>query len=159
MKSTLQIISVAVLVIGLAACGKEPNTTNADFEPPRSVPNDVTTKAPWESGTSKTDPKTSIREAIKVKRDASVSVPAGTTLRVALLDTVSSDRNQAGDQFLTTLAEPVVVDGRTVLLAGTEVRGEVVDARESGRSKGLASLELTLTQIIPADGNTINIST
>jgi len=140
-------MGIASLVVGLAACGKDPSTTSADSKVgtsstdtlmPRHVP-----KAP--AAEKDTDPK--------------VTVPAGTKLRVALLDGVSSDKSEAGDPFTATLTEPIVVDGKTVVAKGTRVRGRVVDAEESGRVKGRASLELTLTQILQNEGHAISIST
>src|SRR5262245_18612989 len=57
-----------------------------------------------------------------------VTVPAGTELTVLLIDPVSSSKNQAGDEFMASLAQPLVVGGKTVADKGTKVRGRVVDA-------------------------------
>ena len=142
MKRRVLAIAVAALCLSLAACSNEPSTTNAaDAVQPAS-----TSASPAaDKVTPKPEPKTTIA--------------AGTKLRVAILDAVSSDKSRAGDQFSASLTEPVVVDGRTVLAKGTKVRGRVVDAKESGRVKGRASLELTLTQIVRADGKAVDIST
>lgn len=139
MKRILHAISVAALCM-TAACSNDPSTTSADNSlQPRNVAAAVV--------------------ADKVKPAPRVTVPAGSKIRVALLDAVSSDKSRAGDQFLASLTEPVVVDGKTVLEKGTKVRGRVVDAEESGRVKGRASLELTLTEIVRKEGKAISIST
>jgi len=136
MRRTVYVVAVAALTIGLAACSSEPSTTSADSLQPRSV------AAP---------------DILKVEQK--VTVPAGTKLRVVLLEAVSSDKSQVGDQFLTSLTEPVIVDGKTVIAKGTKIRGRVVDAAESGRVKGRAMLQLTLTQIVRDEGKSLSIST
>jgi len=90
--------------------------------------------------------------------EAKTVVPAGTRLRISLIDAVSSDKSHAGDSFVGVLAEPIVIDGKTILEKGTKVLGLVVDAKESGRVKGRASIQLTLTEILRA-GNMLTIST
>lgn len=135
MKRSLHLILIAALAMSMMACSKEPSTT---------------------SGYSLRKPTNVLDE---VKREPKVTIPAGTKLRVALIDAVSSDKSRSGDQFIASLAEPVVVDGKTVLDKGTKVRGRVIDAKESGRVKGLASIELTLTDIVPANGKSVSIST
>src|SRR5262245_55331172 len=139
MRRSVYRIAVAALVISLAGCSKEASTTSADSVPPKSAP--VTPKA------------------VEYKPEPRITVPAGTKLRVALLDSVSSDKSEAGDQFMASLTEPVVVDGKTVFAKGTKVRGRVVEATESGRVKGRAMLELTLTQVVRNEGKSLSIYT
>lgn len=138
MKRTIHIFALAVLFAALPGCSNEPTTANADSVPARSIPDETPVK--------------------KVEPPPKVNVPAGTKLRVALLDPVSSDKSEAGDQFMATLTDPVVVGGKTIFPKGTKVRGRVVDANGSGRVKGRAMLELTLTQIFGAEGKSITIS-
>ena len=86
-------------------------------------------------------------------------IPSGTRFRVALIDAVSSDKSRPGDSFMASLAEPIAVDGKTVLEMGTIIHGRVVDAKESGRVKGRATIELTLTDIARRNGQLLNIET
>ena len=79
---------------------------------------------------------------------AKLVIPSGTKLSVALIDLLDTDKNSAGDHFLESLAESVVIDGATVLEKGTKVRGYVVEVEDSGRVKGLASIRLVLTDIM-----------
>src|SRR5262245_34133322 len=153
MRSALYAILVAALVMGVVACSKE-TSTNADSLQPR------TTEAPV-ADEVKPEPKPEPKSELQ-PRPAPVpmtTIAAGTRLRVALIDPVSSDKSHAGDQFMASLTEPVIVDGKTVLKKGTKVRGRVVDAKDSGRVKGRASIELTLTQIVRDGHKTVNIST
>jgi hypothetical protein len=139
MKRALYVFSMVPLLTTLIGCSHDPSTTSAD------------------SVVTKSTPTASISNSAKA--EVKTTVPAGTKLRVALLDAVSSDKSRVGDQFLASLTEPVVVEGKTVLAKGTKVRGRVVDAVESGRVKGRAMLELTLTQIVTEADKSLSIST
>jgi len=79
-----------------------------------------------------------------------VQIPEGTELTVLLIDSISTGKNKAGDPFMASLADPIVVDGRTVVGRGTKVQGRVVDAEGSGRVKGKANIRLVLTSILDA---------
>jgi len=94
------------------------------------------------------------RTAIKER----LTIPSGTVLTVLLIDGLGTDTNSAGDRFLASLAEPVVVDGKTLLAKGTKVRGHVIGVEDSGRVKGIASIRLALTDIMHGN-RTIAITT
>jgi len=149
MKRFIHTIALAVFVVVIAGCSKEPSTTSADAVAPANSPDASTA--------DKVNPAPA-PEAVPAPK-VKITVPVGTKLRVALLDGLSSDKNKAGDQFQASLMEPVIVDGKTILARGTKVRGKVVEAKESGRVKGRASLELTLTQILGVEGKSVAIST
>ena len=140
MRRIKYLLFVAAFAASLIGCNKEPSTTSADS----------TTKSTSTIGSGLFD---------KLKPEPKVVIPAGTRVRVALIDAVSSDKSRPGDSFTASLAEPVVVDGKTVLEKGTRVRGRVLDAKESGRVKGRASIELTLTSIMRDNGESVNIAT
>jgi len=99
---------------------------------------------------------TSAAKAAAVKER--LLIPSGTELKVSLIDGLSSETNSAGDRFLASLAEPVVVAGSTLLPTGTKVRGRVVGVEGSGRVKGLASIHLALTDIMQGN-KTVAITT
>jgi hypothetical protein len=85
-------------------------------------------------------------------------IPSGTVLRLSLIDALDSKQSSAGDRFTGSLAEPVVVNGATLLPKGTLLHGRVIDAQGAGKVKGRASIRLELTEI--AQGNrTIAIET
>jgi len=85
--------------------------------------------------------------AVAVPIAAIVAIPSGTLLKVSLLDALDSDTNSAGDTFLTSLAEPILINGITVLEKGTQISGRVIESENSGRVKGTASMQLVLTSI------------
>ena len=62
-------------------------------------------------------------------------------------ETVSSRNSSAGQGFSATVAEPVVVDGKTVIEKGAAAHGTVVDAKAMGHFKGGALLEVRLDSV------------
>jgi hypothetical protein len=79
------------------------------------------------------------------------SVPAGSTLRLTMITTISSDANNEGDPIEAKLDSPIVVDDVEVLPAGSVVRGVISDATPAGKVKGVASLGLHFTSIAARD--------
>lgn len=75
------------------------------------------------------------------------AIPSGTAIVVRLGDTLSSKNSQAGQSFSATVAEPVVVDGKTVIEQGAAARGTVVDAKGMGHFKGGARLQVRLDSV------------
>jgi hypothetical protein len=81
-----------------------------------------------------------------------VSVPAGTTLLVRMVDGASSN-DAKGKRFTTTLETDLVAGGVMVAKAGTKVYGRVEGAQKAGRYAGQSSLDLRLTEL--AAGTTL----
>ena len=75
-----------------------------------------------------------------------VSVPAGTTLLVRMLDGASSNDSR-GKRFTTTLETDLIVNGRLVAKAGTRIYGRVENAQRAGRFAGQSVLDLRLSEI------------
>ena len=50
----------------------------------------------------------------------------GTTIRVRLLDRLSTADSQSGDRFRTRVASDVIQDGQVLIPAGAEIDGTVV---------------------------------
>ncbi len=84
-----------------------------------------------------------------------LTIPAGKYLTVRTLNLISSDRNQPGDFFSATLAEPLVIDGFVVAARGQTVNGRIVDVEKAGRVKGTSSLRMELTELHAVDGQQI----
>ncbi len=77
-----------------------------------------------------------------------VTVPAGSTILVRMIDSVDSETNQIGDRFRASLEEDLVVDGVVVVSKGTDVYGRLAEAKEAGRIAGKSELKLELTDIL-----------
>jgi len=95
----------------------------------------------------------------KVVEPRTVTLPAGLGIMVRLNHTVSTERNQAGDDFQAVLDEPLVVDGLVIADKGAQVEGKVVQADRAGRVKGVALLVLELTSLATQDGQLLAIET
>src|ERR1700734_1138976 len=87
-----------------------------------------------------------------------VVIPAGTTLRVRLVQPVGSKISDPGQSFDATVSSPIVVKGATLIPAGTRAVGTVTEAHASGRFKGGATLSLRLNSF-RLNGSTFAINT
>lgn len=93
---------------------------------------------------------------------AVIELPAGTRIRVRLDQDLSSKTSQAGDSFSGTVADPVAVNGTTVIPQGARADGTVVDAKSLGHFKGGALLAIKLDRVhtrwgsYPVDTGTID---
>jgi hypothetical protein len=71
-----------------------------------------------------------------------VTIPAGTTLRVRVGESLASNTSHVEQPVRGALSRAIVIGGRTVVPAGSAVQGSVTEARQSGRVKGRARLGL-----------------
>ncbi len=88
-----------------------------------------------------------------------LTIPAGTVIQVRTSDWLSSDKNHKGDQFLGTLAAPIIVNGWVIAQRGQSITGNVTDAQRAGRVKGVSKLQLDLNQLTLVDGQLLNVQT
>jgi hypothetical protein len=87
-----------------------------------------------------------------------VTIPAGTSLSVKLLNTLASNTSQVEDPIKGSLAKAVTISGETALPAGTQLLGSVTEAAESGRVKGKASVAFRFDRLV-VDGETVRVQT
>jgi len=87
-----------------------------------------------------------------------MTVPERTPIHITLDQAVASDQNIPGDHFSATVAEPVDVNGKTVIPQGAHVEGLVVDSRKSGHLMGRAQLRLVL-DAVQVDGKSYDLRT
>jgi hypothetical protein len=67
-------------------------------------------------------------------RTVTSSVPSGTTIAITLDETLSTDKNTAGDGFTATLTDPILdSDGSVLIPSGATVRGRVTRVDKSDR--------------------------
>jgi hypothetical protein len=88
-----------------------------------------------------------------------VTLKAGLLLPVRIIDGLSSERNQPGDQFTATLDQPLQVDGFIIAERGSRLEGKVVASDKGGRVKGVSTLAVELTRMTTSDGQKIAITT
>lgn len=87
-----------------------------------------------------------------------VTIPAGTTLAVRLVDGLDSEKNQPGETFHATLNSPLSVEGDIAIPAGYDVEGHVVDVKSAGKFAGQSLLVLQLDRI-SANGKSYAVTT
>jgi hypothetical protein len=87
------------------------------------------------------------------------TIPAGTLLSIRLGETLSSDRNEAGDTFVGTLDQPLIVDGFIIAERGSKIQGRVVDCDRAGRVHGTAHMSIALSYINTSDGQRVRVDT
>jgi len=148
MKSLLYTVFVVVLAFAFTGCSTdsaEEATAGTSAEPAQpaagAAPSTAAAPAPTPAA------KPADRPAAP-PRPRTFEVAEGTEVSVLLVDAISTGKNKAGDQFIASLAEPIVVNGETVVDRGAKVQGRVADAEGSGRVKGRANLRLVLTSIV-----------
>jgi BON domain len=76
-----------------------------------------------------------------------VTIPAGTTLAVRLVDAIDSEKNQPGETFRATLNSPLAVEGEIAIPAGYDVEGHLVDVKSAGKFAGQSVVILQLDRI------------
>ncbi|MGC2196470.1 MAG: BON domain-containing protein, partial [Terriglobales bacterium] len=87
-----------------------------------------------------------------------VTIPAGTTLAVRLVDAIDSERNQTGETFRATLNSPLAVEGDIAIPAGYDVEGHLVEVKSAGKFAGQSVVALQLDRISVA-GRSYSIQT
>lgn len=78
---------------------------------------------------------------------APLVIPAGTRLSIRTTNAISSETAVPGQGFTASVAEPVLIDGRTVVPRGAAAGGVILSTDDGGRVKGVASLSLGLTSL------------
>jgi len=127
------LIATLATALAVAACGTEVSNT-AD--------------TPLDSGNGVAGGG-SAQPARPAYRD--VTIPAGTTLPLALTSGISSDTSVVEDAVTAELTRAVTIDGREVLPAGTRLTGSVTNVDDSGRVKGRAMIAFRFTSLRTGD--------
>src|SRR5262245_15517738 len=125
------------------ATGVEDQTAVAGATGPDSAPS---APASGSGGSSASSPAAAPAPAPLV-------VPTGTEITVTVDQKLSSKTSQAGQGFMATVAQPVTVDGRTVIPKGSSVSGKVLRSKEKGKIKGEGELAITLTSVTIREKN------
>ena len=145
------VLFVIAITCILAGCSKDTaEEASATGVQPEQPADSASTAAPAATKrvTRKVDAPAPAPAAPKVIPSKTFEIPEGTELTVLLIDPISTAKNKAGDSFTASIAEPIVVNGETVIGRGAKVEGRVVDAEGSRRIKGRANIRLVLTSIV-----------
>jgi hypothetical protein len=79
---------------------------------------------------------------------SSVTLPAGQSLLVRMIDGVDSSKNHVGDIFHATLETDLNLNGQVVARKGTDVYGRLATAEKGGKFAGKSELQLELTRMV-----------
>jgi hypothetical protein len=143
LKSTRKLYVVALLALCFVlGCASKPATPASSTENPNAS-GDNSAGNGTAAGSKSAGGKTSASKPAP----QTVTIPAGTVITVRLGETLSSKDSSAGQGFSASVAEPVAVDGKTLIEKGAAARGTVVDAKSMGHFKGGALLEVRLSSV------------
>ncbi|MGH6629752.1 MAG: BON domain-containing protein, partial [Burkholderiales bacterium] len=79
-----------------------------------------------------------------VRQAEQITIPAGSTITVRMIDGIDSSQHRAGEEFAATVDAPVVVDDRVIIRRGADARVRLRQAVSSGRMTGRSELEVEL---------------
>lgn len=77
-----------------------------------------------------------------------VTIPAGQSILIRMVDGVDSSKNHVGDIFHASLETDLNVNGALVARKGTDVYGRLAEAKKSGNFSGKSELQLELTRLV-----------
>ena len=77
-----------------------------------------------------------------------ITIPAGQSLLVRMIDGVDSEKNHVGDVFHASLETDLTISDVVVARKGADVYGRLANAKEAGHLAGSSELELELTRIV-----------
>jgi len=87
--------------------------------------------------------------------EASLTIPAGTKVPLALKQAISTKNAREGDAVYAETTFPVVLENRIVIPAGTYVQGKISHIQRPGRVKGRAEVLMHFTTLIYPSGYTV----
>jgi len=77
-----------------------------------------------------------------------VTVPAGQSLLIRMIDGVDSAKNHVGDIFHASLETDLILGSTIVARKGTDVYGRLAESQKSGTFTGHSELQLELTRMV-----------
>jgi len=86
--------------------------------------------------------------AAQTNNSGSITIPAGQSLLVRMIDGVDSSKNHVGDIFHASLETDLNINGQLVARKGTDVYGRLATAEKAGNFSGKSELQLELTRIV-----------
>ena len=87
-----------------------------------------------------------------------LSLPAGTGVKMKLETPISTTRTKVGDSFAGRVTEPVMIENKVVIPVGAAIEGHVSKISEPRRIRGVPEIDLRPDLLTMPDGNKYNIS-
>ena len=88
-----------------------------------------------------------------------LTLPAGTIVRVRVDEWLSTDRNLTGDSYSAVLDQPIVVGGWVVARRGQAQTGRVTLVKKGGHGGGASQLGVDLAELTLVDGQQLALQT
>src|SRR6266852_1540395 len=88
-----------------------------------------------------------------------LTLPAGTIVRVRVDEWISSDRNVTVDSFSAVLDQPIVVGGWVVARRGQAQTGRVSTVKKGGHGGGASQLGVDIPELTLVDGQQLQLQT
>jgi hypothetical protein len=93
----------------------------------------------------------SIEKSIVETSEAFILNP-GVNISVILKTPLSTNKNERGDKFISSLKKPITYQGQTILAEGTEIQGLVKRVTKHEKFGDRAGFALIFDQIVLSDG-------
>jgi len=101
---------------------------------------------------------TDMERADNLVPDRRCRLAAGTEMEVRLLDVLSTQRSERGDEFSAEVVENVQCEDETVVPAGTKISGSITHLKRAGRIRGRSEMNLRFNRMKLPNGLTIPIT-
>ena len=89
-----------------------------------------------------------VAQAAPVAPGGPITIPAGQSILVRMIDGVDSAKNHVGDIFHASLETDLSVNNTLIARKGADVYGRLAEAKEAGHLSGSAELQLELTRMV-----------
>ena len=174
---TILVLGIA-LALSAAACAKKQETAQQETtvdsllasNPSEQTPGNLTPQeqyqqpapqaqappTPAPTPRKKNPPSSSSSSSYSAPKPQGVTVPAGTSFKVAVATKITSATAMPGDTWTGTVKDPVIVGDRVVIPAGATVNGVVSGAKPA--EKGSRAMLLLAVRSVEVDGKTHSIS-
>src|SRR5438034_5453057 len=95
-----------------------------------------------------TPPSAPVATVANADPGGTVTIPAGQSVLIRMIDGVDSSKNHVGDVFHASLETDLTVGETLVARKGTDVYGRLAEAQKSGNFSGRSELQLELTRLV-----------
>jgi hypothetical protein len=135
-------------IVALTFTGSSEYSVPAMAPAPQAAPAPAAAPAAPTAMTQSATPANSMASA---DNGDNITLPAGQSLLVRMIDGVDSSKNHVGDGFHASLELDLYVGNSLVARRGTDVYGRLAEAKEAGHLSGSAELQLELTRLVIDD--------
>jgi hypothetical protein len=135
MASETQGVTKVIDSMQVADAAAQPENKAAEPEPIAATPAKAENPAPAAEPPKPASPKIA-------------TIPAGTNIRVQMIDSIDSKTSQPGLLFQASLYSPLTAGEQVAVPKGAEVYVKVINAKAAGNVKGSSELEVALDHLV-----------